>query len=224
MSVLLSTTPLEMDDDLMMSSVNIQKESSIRLENSCEFNKSSEPKTGNLDTQSVYYDPTYTNNLQQQVELNEKKVDELTNQLASKESQLSVLISELKRQKDEHYQQIEQLTRASENRVEGDQTELTESLKAQIKSLKERLELKEQQNDELNESLKKQASKCDILTEEVQRLTKEVKSQRDSESEHLNTISTLQSDNEALRQEISSLNFELSAKAIQEENLLKVSD
>ena len=88
--------------------------------------------------------------------------------------------------------------------------------------LNERLQANEKQNDELNKSLKKQTVKCDSLSEEVERLNKQVKSQRDSESEHLNTISTLQSDNEALRQEIASLNFELSAKAIQEENLLKV--
>lgn len=139
-SNLLSSTPLEMDSEFLISKMN-------RSESNQDDNRS-------VDIHSTY---------QLEIEQQESKISELTARLALKDNQLDTVIGELKKKGN-----IDSSISENTSRVEVDTSDSTmflEKMATQISTLNEQLTSKVYQNNELNECLVKQTNLCDTLSE-----------------------------------------------------------
>ena len=137
---MLGSTPLEMDDDLMYA--NIKEAQHLQ----------SQHVNDNMMAQSVYYD---VSQYQSQLDNNEKKIDELIKQLSVKDTQLTMVLEELKQKKsvEEKDEPLEQ------GQIEN------ERLKKQVELLNEQIAVKNQQKQELNNCLMRQTQLSDNLSE-----------------------------------------------------------
>ncbi|CAF0759395.1 unnamed protein product [Brachionus calyciflorus] len=174
-SVLLSSTPLEMDDDLIYSNLNKQNSSDTQQ---------NEPTMG----QSIYYD---TANSNMPIEQYEKKIEDLMTQLSFKDSQLN----ELK----------QNLSETAVSTSPSSDPQLVENLNEQLKE-------KIKQISELNTCLIKQTNLSENLSEMLKQSNLKITELNNTVEKNLLTISNLETDNNALK-------FELSSKAIEEERL-----
>jgi hypothetical protein len=135
---MLGSTPLEMDDDLMYA--NIKEAQHLQPQQASD----------NM-AQSVYYD---VSQYQTQLDNNEKKIDELIKQLSIKDTQLSIVLEELKQKKN------------GQEKVELDENQNeNERLKRQLELLNEQIFAKNQQNQELSNCLIRQTQLSDNLSE-----------------------------------------------------------
>jgi chromosome segregation ATPase len=137
---MLGSTPLEMDDDLMYA--NIKEAQHLH----------SQQPNDNMMAQSVYYD---VSQYQTQLDNNEKKIDELIKQLSVKDTQLTMVLEELKQKKSSE----EKGESLEENHIEN------ERLKEQVELLNEQIRSKSKQNQELSNCLMRQTQLSDNLSE-----------------------------------------------------------
>lgn len=138
---MLGSTPLEMDDDLMYA--NIKEAQHLQAQQAV---------SENMMAQSVYYD---VSQYQTQLDNNEKKIDELIKQLSVKDTQLTMVLEELKQKKNG--EQKDEPLEASHIEIER--------LKKQVELLNEQIATKNQQNQELGNCLMRQTQLSDNLSE-----------------------------------------------------------
>ena len=196
---LLSSTPLEMDDDLMFSNITHvnQKDPDDEVSTTTtDVSKRNGQQNENVMQQSIYYDVNNTN-FQQQLEINEKKIEDLTQQLALKDVKINELVENLKQKKLEFEQQMANLnnssvlTSSSFVSDSAKETEIT-NMSVEIENLKKQLDSKTVQNIDLNACLVKQTTFCENLSELLRKSEQKNVDLKETEETNLSKIKSLE--------------------------------
>lgn len=150
-----------------------------------------------------------------ELEQKSKIIDEQAKQLTEKDSKIADLLNEIVSLKES----AKPVMASSENVIVNEQTD---DYKLEIASLNEQLDSKQHKLNELDDLLRNQTKLNDELTEQLNKSNEKINELEATVREYQMSLPALQSENQALNQEIISIKFEMSAKGLQEENYLKV--
>lgn len=202
-SILLSTTPLEMEDNFNDSNIyyDDSKQSNNQI-NSIEQNMSSNNESAD--------NSELLRASELELEQKSKIIEEQAKQLTEKDSKMADLLNE-----------IEALREANRAKSGADSNESNDKL--EIASLNRELDAKQKKLDELDQLLRKQINLSESLSNQLSKSNEKIDQLETTIREYQANVAALQSENQALNQEIISIKFEMSTKGLQEENYLKVS-
>ena len=145
-----------------------------------------------------------------ELEQKSKIIEEQAKQLTEKDSKMADLLNE-----------IEALREANRAKSGADSNESNDKL--EIASLNRELDAKQKKLDELDQLLRKQINLSESLSNQLSKSNEKIDQLETTIREYQANVAALQSENQALNQEIISIKFEMSTKGLQEENYLKVS-
>ena len=189
---MLSSTPLEMDDDLMFSNItNVDQKEEGEEADTKSLQTKPNSHNENQMQQSVYYDVNNTNYFQQQLELNEKRIEELTHLLTLKDTKINDLAENLKLKQTECEQQT---TNFNSSMIMSSSPEETNNLLAEIEILKRQLDDKSMQISDLNACLVKQTSFCENLSDLLKKSEQKNGILNEEANARVNSIKTLESE------------------------------
>lgn len=205
-SILLSTTPLEMEDNFNESNIYYDDSKQSNNQNSIEQNISSNNVTASTDNSELLRASEL------ELEQKSKLIDDQAKQLAEKDSKMADLLNEI--------ESLRETNRTAPK--SADTNESIDEYKQEIAKLNRQLDAKQKKLDELDQLLLNQISLSESLTNQLSKSNEKIDLLETTIKEYQSNVAALQSENQALNQEIISIKFEMSTKGLQEENYLKV--